>query len=58
MESSAGNGPLFRLIKINLRIETNKRGACVAQSVEHPTPDFGSGHDPRVCTKVLSMKPS
>ena len=25
------------------------RGAWVAQSVEHPTLDFGSGHDLMVC---------
>ena len=28
--------------------EASKKGAWVAQSVECPTPDFGSGHDPRV----------
>ena len=26
----------------------HNRGACVAQSVEDPTVDFGSGHDVRV----------
>ena len=31
------------------------RGAWVAQPVEHPTLDFGSGHDPRV---VLSLEPA
>ena len=40
----------------------SKWGAWVAQSVEHPTLDFGSGHDPRVMRSsptlgsVLSVK--
>ena len=27
------------------RYKSKKRGACVAQSIEHPTLDFSSGHD-------------
>ena len=42
----------------------NSRGAWVAQSVERPTLDFGSGHDPRVAGSgptsgsALSMEPA
>ena len=33
---------------IKIAIKTHKRGTWVAQSVEHLTLDFSSGHDPRV----------
>ena len=32
-------------------------GACVAQSVKHPTPDFSSGHDLRVMRSSLVWVP-
>ena len=35
---------------IKLLEENIGRGTWVTQSVKRPTPDFGSGHDHRVCT--------
>ena len=48
--------------KLSLKMKT--QGAWVAQSVEHLTLDFSSGHDPRVVGfspasgSVLSMEPA
>lgn len=50
---------------INLTLEKSKsHGVWEAQSMEHPTRDFGSGHNPRVVglsarwNSVLSVDPA
>ena len=41
--------------KPSLLLKNEYRGAWRAQSVERPTLDFGSGHDPRVMGLSLAL---
>ena len=55
---------LFPGLNKSLNLNHLSWGAWVAQSVEHPTLDFGPGHDPRlmglspVLSSVLSTEPA